>query len=365
MATASQNSMSPQNFFGFSGKRYQDYFPASAPALPGTDPYGALAGYDPNLEDRAYNAGQLEAVQENFDPNDPESVSGLQKLVAMGKVSPSVSRALLPKTTGRYGMLSPENAQTAAEISTIPWNEDDAQAKVSDAIQRNPGFAATPQGQSWLTAFQKHQQTAGPKNDMGIALAKAGIHPDDFDQYRNPQTGKFDPYKVQYAVGQAERGIHAKDDLLKLPPEKESELIERGAALDADVADEDRIDWLARHGNPGLKVGGWFSSPTPQQMDMATQGVKNERIHNFASRVGLLNSLGYRLPKALQDTAAAVSSRQLQPIAAPPPDSVAAPTQAAPAQPQIPSFNTPQEAEVSGVPSGTIVIIGGRRFRKD
>jgi len=353
--------MSPQSFFGFGNRPYSEYFPESSPALAPTDPYAAAAGYDTTLKDRAFDAGQLQATQENFDPNDPESVSGLERLIAMGKVKPSVGRALIPKTTGKYGILSPEHAATAAEISTIPWNADDAEQQVRAAIQKNPNFAATPQGQSWLTAFQQHRKAVAPNptKDLEYQMAASGVDPDTFDHYRDPNTGKIDPRKAAYAMFQAKSGAKS-----MLPPtiKQRQQIVDAFAGIHNEPTDQEALDAYNEAHSTSLSPGSWFSKPAPQQIEEGRHLAKQARVKGLVNTLAALQESGVRLPDAIQqhlDNGDIVPPSQ--PAMAPP---VAVPQVTPPVQQQIPSFNTMDEAEASNVPVGSVVIIGGRKFLK-
>jgi len=280
--------MNPQSFFGFGSQPYSNYFPSSQ-------------FNDPTLQDRAYQMGQEQALVEDYDPTNPQSVTGLQRLVATGQVSPTAARAILPKT-GRSGNLDSAHAQTSAEIFSIPWNSPDADQQVAQILQKNPSFAGTPQGASLLTSFQTHRRNVQPttRNNIEMQLAQAGVDPDDFDQYRD-KNGQIDPVRAAYAIGQQQRQAKVKDNSLTPSIKQRQGLVEAFQKLHTDPNDEEALSAYNDKHNTNLNPNNFFfSKPTPDQIAEGRQLAKQNNLQNLINTIDSMQQAGIRLPDALQ-----------------------------------------------------------------
>lgn len=316
----------------------------------------ALGGYDPVQEQIANQTAQTgaakrQAEQEIFDGGtDWSSDEGRQKLqdyVARGVVSPTQARAMIstiPKVQklNRYSQVPVEVAQGLNKLAQINPSDPDAWTNLQDAVAADNipvDVQSHPQFQSDFKELKKEilshrqQQIALGKHDpdeelIGKAM-DSGIAPEELNNYLGEDGKLANRLGLRYAISQARNTASNTGETAK-------ELAKLGLATIQPPTDEEKNEWLAR--NP--KVNG------PDKFTQAWNGVKSEKGQMYNEYMKFLQGHNYRkLPTGVP---------QGQPQA-PAPE----------ASQQTPSFNTPEEAEASGVPSGTIVLIGGRKFRKN
>lgn len=313
-----------------------------------------LGTYDPIQEQVANQqaqeaAAKRQAQQEIFNGNtdwtSDEGRQTLQNYVARGVVSPTEARAIAyasPKAQkqNRYSTVPVEVAEGLNKLAQIDPSDPDAWTNLQKAVspdnvpvdvQSHPQFQSDFKELKKEIQAQKQHMMALGKHDpdeelIGKAQA-AGVAPEELAPYLDENGKVGDKIGLRNAMFQASTN---KNILGGEAGKKLSDLLYASSAVAP--TDEEKNEWLARH----PEAGG------PDKFVQAWNGVKADKMANYKNYLSALESAGYkRLPRA-QDQA-------------PQPQ----------AQVQAPSFNTPEEAEASGVPSGTVVIIGGRRFRKN
>lgn len=284
-----QQSLTPDNYFGIGRQSYGSYFPNSQRT---TNPYGAQF-FDPTAQSRAYDQGQLQALQESYDPNDPQSVSGLERLIAVGKVSPSAGRALLPKT-GRNTPLSDADAETYVSLmNDFKWSDPDALQKAKNILQANPSFAKNPRAQSILTGIQQVQsRTPKTGNDLEDQLALAGVNPETWDQFRD-KNGQLNRAKALYAIWQSK--TNAKNFLAPTIKQRQ-QVVDAFHGLNQEPSDDQKVDAYNAAHNTQLTA----DKMTPQQWQEAWGLHKKQSQQNLINTIDELQQAGVRLPDAVQ-----------------------------------------------------------------
>lgn len=197
---------------------------------------------------------------------------------------------------------------------------------------------------------------------MSLQLAEAGIPPEQFGKFKT-EDGGFDPYKVAFALGQAKRGL--KSDAAPMSSKQREELADSFQSLDEPASDEDAVSAYNTAHSANLDPKSWFNKPSAQQVEEGKRLAQQEKSKKLLSRLTSLHKAGVSISDAIQSYlgSSPPTSQPTPPVI--PSGPQAAPLPAQSAMTSIPTFSSPEEAETSNLPSGTIVIIGGRKFRKD
>ena len=126
---------SARSEFGISSRPYESYFPKIPSQVETQDrilrehPY--LIPYavnNPYGEQDAADAGQAQAFMDQFDPEDPEQITGLQRLVGQGKIDPRKANAMF----GMADRIHRENdrqTSLARRQAEFDWRKQQAEAK--------------------------------------------------------------------------------------------------------------------------------------------------------------------------------------------------------------------------------------------
>lgn len=351
---SSRTSSAGANFFGLNQQPYESYFPpVVAPMAEGyqESPDAALSQIGVQAND-ALRKRSMDTYQQlqNFDPTDPESVTGLDRMIGLGQVSPSQGNALIrsahylqPKTgSSRNSPYSDEGTAFLNNFNSLDWINDphSASSSIPALLKQYPGALSDPRVNSTISSFQKHAMNWKPQKSVSddefatlpthyqAGAGKILGNLSNFGTLFGNESTAQDVAANRNGILKAVKGLQ----LLGISPERVSGELSiagldpnewmngRGPASSYNPTQEEKETWFKSQGIDPRKA-------TPEQWQHAYYGAQ-----------GATPPQGQAVPQGQVPVAV---------------------------QPQIPAFNTHEEAEASGVPAGTVVIIGGRRFRKD
>ena len=137
--------------FGISQRPYQHHFPSQSyeRTIPSeaelrdrflrSSPFAAtFAAHDPYGEQDAIDAGQAQAALDNFDPENPEHITGLQRMVGRGSLDPRKASAMISMADRieRQRM-----AQQALDIRRLQAEARAAAPSRADAAKLQKGYS--------------------------------------------------------------------------------------------------------------------------------------------------------------------------------------------------------------------------------
>ncbi len=342
---------------GISAAPYSSYFQPVVPPMAGFDsPDAALAQQsvlagDINRQRQQQSFDQLN----NFDPENEESVKGLSRLAALGQVPSTTANALLRQSrfydskSGKVGKNSPYNdagSNFLSELYQQDWSDPRAlQAVIPDIIKRNPDALNDPRVANTMQQIQQHLLTAKqPKqvdeNDWKQTIPsrfinRAGLAVQNLANFSSKLGTEQDVPGGLPAIQQNIANRNAVHGAIKTL---------RGYGLTPEQLAEEIA-------GAGLQPEAWMGDQPPATFE-PSDADKEAAIKAH----GLVDALGKPDYHAAYYVAQGLK---------PPARATGAATAAQPqSQPQIPTFNTPEEAESSNVPVGTVVMVGGKKFKK-
>jgi len=351
---------------GVASQPVQNYFDDEPFAIPQVQsetynaPSFAIPLYDPYREqlkaraqelDTQNMASKLDIAGGDNNWGSPEGRAKLQDYIARGIVQPQQARAMMatiPKTgaPNRYSEVPLEVAHAVSRINQIDPSDPEAMQQLHGLlntdqipvdVQTHPQFSSSFKELKKEILSQRQQAALAGRHDPNDAMIndalKNGVTPDELAPYLD-ETGA----KVTNPIGLRRATYQAKTNQIAAPAaslKNLSELQMRAFKhLRDEPTDQDKSIWLQSKGiDP--------ANATQEQWQQAWYGAKYGPAQEYQNAYDLLAAQGYkRLPKKIGGMAPQ-----------------------APAQQQAPSFNSVEEANNAGLPSGTIVLIGGRRAR--
>lgn len=327
--------------------------PFAAPlAIPQFDPLAEQAANDQATAQLLKRQATQDILSGQNDWNSEQGRSKLQNFVARGVIAPQQARAIIstvpkPQAQNRYSTVPVEVASAVSRLNQIDPTDPEAMTslqKIIDPsiipadIQTHPQFSSNfRELKKEILANKTHREVTGrhdPDEELSGKAMQAGLAPDELDAFVD-QDGK-----ITDKVGLRRAMYQAQHNSAVLGSDGRKRLDELNWSIVHPPTDEEKQDWLTRN---GVAVNG----ATPEQWSAAFNGVRGEKEQLRNNYVTLLQQQGYRqLPKG---------GGGQQPVA------IAQP----PAQPQMPSFASEQEASAANLPPGSIVIINGRKARID
>lgn len=352
---------------GVAPQPYEDYFggeplyggrfslpavqaqPFAAPmALPQFDPIADEAATQQFNAQNAQREAQRDILSGGTDWGSPEGRSKLQQFISRGVIAPQQASAIMrtipkPQPQNRYSPVPVEVASAVRQLNLIDPSDPQAMSHLQKVIaddsvappdiQSHPEFVAHYKELKKEILSQKtHRDIAGRTTSDESMIQKAleaGVDPEEMTPLLDGSG------KVSNRVGLMALAAKAKNAPV-LHPDAAKRLDELGFQASQPPDDEQKAAWLLANGIPP-------ASATPQQWAQAWDGASAQNAAAYNTYHSQLKAQGHRrLPAPIQPPSA--------PMAQPP---------------HIPSFNSEQEAVNSGLPKGSIVIIGGRRARVD
>lgn len=229
---------------------------------------------------------------------------------------------------------SDDAAKAFKALSSIPQDDPDYEKKVNDLAQSTEDHVFTnPQFASLYERSKNHVESLrarkGMKKDesqkLGLQLAEAGIHPDNFDQYQDDD-GNLNPLKVAYALGQAKRGL--KSDAAPMSSGQREKLAKSFEDFHAPISDEDALDAYNVANKTKLNPNSWFSKPSDQQIEQGRALAQTAKTKSMMSKLAAMHEAGVSLPDAFQSFLGASDAPQPGPATLTAPGHPSAPTAA-------------------------------------
>lgn len=212
----------PAAYFGISRRPYQSYFPSYLANRRKEEPPPTLQeqvlavspqiapfmAYDPDLERRAIERGQAQAMLDNMDLSSQEGITGLQRLIGKGYVTPQQAQAMLklqqvqsaPSLSKTHaGQLQKAYTEFAKEIS----DEEKETAFKKGAGRQIAKGEGTKRSEDWRKAWH---MVADPRREELLATMKAleqmgSVLPPNFQELRKQLMGGTPPPRAVAPTG--------------------------------------------------------------------------------------------------------------------------------------------------------------------
>ncbi len=188
---------------GISSVPYNAYFPSTPSDADLQDqvlrssPYAAtFAAYDPHAIQRAQEEGEVEGALDNFDPQDPEQITGLQRMIGQGKIKPQQANAII--TAARFArprVAAPSKTDRGLLLKDYSDYTKDISDEDKRAAFRKNAKTDIASDEDWKRAWHmiKDPRQAKFLSDMDAIEKMGGVVPDELQKVRQGLIASVSP----------------------------------------------------------------------------------------------------------------------------------------------------------------------------
>lgn len=203
--------------FGVSRLPYESYYPTIPSRVQIQDqilrsnPYAAtFAAYDPYAQEDATEAGLARSMMDNFDPDDQEQVTGLQRMIGRGVIPPKQAAAMIAmqrnndrmRLAQAKAMMPNKTDQALLQKGYSEYVRDISDEEKRAAFKKKAGTEIETD-KDWNRAWHmvKDPRQAKFLSDMDAIEKMGGMVPEELQKVRTQIIGTLGPTGASGNVG--------------------------------------------------------------------------------------------------------------------------------------------------------------------